>query len=251
MKTEDNTDELTPDAPLSQVVKGSKKAPELLRSIGLNPEQYADKTLRQVCKEKEWSEDELLKWIRRHDIKSPATHDAPLPVETFTQEKDIDEICCWLEKNTLADISSTIAPLRQRFRYVRDGKADDTPGSWLKEASRDLEGLLSKLENYISFESETFYPLAIDIQKKREKLLDGNVQKLKRSVKIVEDDHAALKRQMNRIEKNGDGFQISDEAGSDMRILCEQLKKLFMDVEAHISIEHGRLLPKIDDMLAV
>src|SRR5690625_6643752 len=68
MKTKQK-DVLTADTTLGQIFNRNSYAQELLRSIGFKPDGQTEKTLRQICSERQWSENEVLEWIGHHEEK--------------------------------------------------------------------------------------------------------------------------------------------------------------------------------------
>lgn len=64
MKSEKTLTRLTPEATINKIISADQHAAELLASIGMNPEQHESQTLRSVCQQRQWNEEELLKWIK-------------------------------------------------------------------------------------------------------------------------------------------------------------------------------------------
>src|SRR5690625_6822677 len=63
METTTETLPLTPDATLQEIINFNPFAEDLLTTIGVDTEALSDKTLRQLCVQKQWSEYEVLDWI--------------------------------------------------------------------------------------------------------------------------------------------------------------------------------------------
>ena len=144
MKTGVNVLKLTADATLHQIVEKNKQAPELLKSIGLNPERYAEKTLRQVCAEKQWNEMELLQWIKQHEINANGTQKTE---PEAGRDMELNELCRFLEKEMLSKITEAVFPVRNQFPRVHKIHGIQYP--WLKAISWDLDRLLNKLDDFV------------------------------------------------------------------------------------------------------
>src|SRR5699024_12848975 len=64
MDTDLSLKKLTPDATLAQILMADKDAAHLLTSIGLDPSAHMEETLRAVCSQRQWSEVEVMKWLK-------------------------------------------------------------------------------------------------------------------------------------------------------------------------------------------
>lgn len=248
MKSDAKYETLTPEATLRQIASESENAPELLKSIGVNPDQNFDKTLRQVCTEKQWNEAELLEWIKKQEKRAP---ESGMPGKNgspdLSEEDDLTVICRYIDSELISRISYSTGPVKNRFN--RAVKVYSTQHPWLKNVAADMRQLLKKLDDVVRFKRETFYPLAEEIQKQREKLLDGSVQKIKRSLKIVDEDHRRLSSLMKRIRKSANDFNVDENTCSAIRVLCSRLLQLFGHVEQHIELEKKSLLPCLQEKL--
>jgi iron-sulfur cluster repair protein YtfE (RIC family) len=241
METDSSTRKLTPEATLQQIISFNSNISHMLQSIGLDPKDSEEKTLRQVCSEKQWNEIELLKWIKKNP---PAIEKKRrLPGTT------ISEICSFLEKETLTEIKELSAYVRSD--YILTSKIHGIQYSWLNSAKWHVNQLLNTLQYFSNFELETFYPLAIELQKQGKRTLDGSVQNLKKSIAVVKQDHQIIEERMERITKISRSFYYDESACSTLRILCNRFETLFQTIDEHINIEQTKLLPEIEQILAI
>src|SRR5690625_3668169 len=69
----------------------------------------------------------------------------------------------------------------------------------------------------------------------KEKILDRDVQNLKRSVQIVRDDHQTIQKSIHHINRLSNGLNYPESACSTFRIATNQLRML-IDLWADILI---------------
>lgn len=239
---------LTPEATLHQIISVNSNAPHLLQSIGLDLRGRADKTLREICFEKQWNEMEMLEWIKRN----PPAKQITTVVDTCENKKigtgsSIEEICNFLSAETLPvikDLASQTQP-----EYERICKIHGIQYTWLKEAKWHVNQLINTLQYFKKFETETFYPLAIALYEQGEQIMDGSVQNLKRSLTVIKKDHNQIEEKMQLINEISSHFHFDGSACSSLRILCIRLKTLFELLPKHIDIETEYLLPEIENQL--
>ncbi|MDZ7721119.1 MAG: hypothetical protein U5K72_20020 [Balneolaceae bacterium] len=248
MKSETTLKNLSPEATLNQIISADEDTPQLLQSIGLNPNVDTEKTLRQVCFEKQWNEAELLNWIKKNRSSNTAIQNngskQKKKLPDFTSITEITEYLTSESLSTVSDLSSQI-----QNNYKRVSQVHGIQYPWLKEAEWHVFQLINTLSFYKKFETETFYPLAGELQKQKERMLDGNVQNLKRSMDVVKEDHKQMKKSLQRIKKMSGDFHFDESACSTLRILCNRLQSLHRTLSDHLKIEQEKLLPKIETKL--
>jgi len=248
MKTESTTQKLTPEATLDQIISVNSNAPHLLQSIGLDPNSHANKTLRQICSEKQWNEVELLKWIKKNHSAEQVQKNA----DSFKKKNrdigtSVTEICNFLTTETLPVIENLSSDVRRE--YERVSQVHGMQYAWLNEAKWHVNELLNTLQYFIKFETETFYPLVTEFQERGERILDGSVQNLKKSIDVVKQDHQIIEERMERIKKISRDFHYDESACSTLRILCTRLETLYRTIDKHVKIEKTKLLSEIENKL--
>lgn len=245
MKTKQK-DVLTADTTLGQIFNRNSYAQELLRSIGFKPDGQTEKTLRQICSERQWSENEVLEWIGHHEEKE--TTPSPTFVENlFNNDVSVSEVCHYLKKETIPEIETLLAKVKKE--YARVLKIHGIQYPWLKEAAPYVDQLTDKLQYLIYFEKMTFYPLVDEYSHQKEKILDRDVQNLKRSVQIVRDDHQTIQKSIHHINRLSKGLNYPESACSTFRIATNQLRMLIDLVGRHFDIEDKHLLPTLESKL--
>lgn len=237
---------LTADTTLGQIFNKNSYAQELLKSIGFNPAGQTEKTLREICTEKQWSENEVLEWIGHNDKKHPPPSPSFME-DIFNQEVSTSDVSYYLKKETIPEIERLSELVMED--YPRVLKIYGIQYLWLKEASPHVGQLAVKLQYLMFFEKMKFYPLADEYSFQKDKILDRDVQNLKRSVQIVRDDHQHILKLIHTINRLSNHLNYPENACSTLRIVCKHLDILFDVVQRHIDIEEKHLLPSIESTL--
>jgi len=248
MKTETSTQPITPEATIHQIASNNQVIPQLLESIGLDLKTNFNKTLHQVCAEKQWDESELLEWINEHQQKSYSFLQKGIPDEDELSGASSSEVCDYLLNHSINSVLDLAASVRKDYPRVTKVHGNQYP--WLKEADWHIRQLLNRLDFYLNFEKKRFYPLVKLFEKEREKMLDGNAQGLRRSVGIVKEDHQQMRAAMKSIRGLSNDFNFDESSCSTLRILCNQLKSLDQMLDSHLNTEKDYLLPDIEQKLA-
>lgn len=245
MKTKQK-DALTADTTLGQIFNRNSYAQELLKSIGFKPEGQTDKTLRQICSERQWSENEVLEWIGHHEEKE-STPSPSFVKDLFNYDVNMTEVCHYLRKETIPEIENLVTKVKKD--YARVLKVHGIQYPWLKEASPFVDQLLNKLQYLMYFEKMTFYPLVDEYYHQKEKILDRDIQNLKRSVQIVREDHQSIQKSIYHINRLSNNLHYPENACSTFRIVANQLGMLIDFVGRHFNIEDKHLLPSLESKL--
>lgn len=235
------------DATLEQLSMVHENTPDLLESIGLNPVQYWDKTLKQVCFEKQWNESELLEWIRKNTPETIANGKSAKNVESYSGNSTATDICSMLSKQMHPRIREYAELVGSEFERVYALHAIQYP--WLSEISWDLRKLLENLNRFLQFEERVFYPLTKEAEQYHEQMLDGSAQKLKRSLSLINDDHEQILGRATKIRRIGNLFKIEDGTCTTFRLLCRSMDELFDLICSLVTIEKTLLLPAVDRLL--
>lgn len=247
MDTPVNLKDLTPDATIDQIISADRKAGELLASIGLTPSDHKEQTLRSACQQRQWSEVELLQWVKKNRTEGCE----PLTERILSKKKDFGENvprwCEYLE----TDFHSKILELLQEVgrNFPRIDKVHGNQYSQLKNMQPPLDTFIEKLRFYLQFESRKFFPLTANLSDSKQTLLDGTIQKLKKGIKIIGEDQHKIMDLMNTLENRGNQFDHPDGACVSLRILNSNLKTLCAVVEQQIHIEQQIVIPLIRQKL--
>lgn len=233
---------LTPDATLSEIVAVDRKAGELLASIGLNPDNHKNQTLRSVCQQRQWSEVEVLRWVKKQRSLLNGKRS-----EMKQKEADFgDDLSRWCEYLVDAFHSKNVELLTEienNFPRVHQIHGNQYP--WLKNMQWHFERFDEALRMYYEFEEKKFYPLLLKLYNTKGELLHGTIRKLERCLGIVEKDQQRLSRFMRTLSDHGHGFKSPEGACSTLRIVNQDFRTLFNGLKKQFEIEKKFLLPII------
>lgn len=244
MSTDNSLSKLTPEATISQIISSDQNAGKLLSSIGMKPELYQDQTLRSVCQQRQWNEEELLKWIKKNQAEQECIKNAPEGPEF---KKDLSHWNKWLSGSVqpcIRELLTTISRDLPRVQLVHGNQY-----TWLKNVEWHFDTLNEQLNLYLSLENETLFPLANELNDRKESILYGKVRDLKRALEILEADRPKIQEEMGKIQEFSDGFKHPAGACSTLRIMNKNLADLSTQLERYFSIEREHLFPLIKDHL--
>lgn len=243
MKSKKTLASLTPDATIKQITSAGTYSADLLASIGLHPGKHQDQTLRAVCRQRQWSEYELLNWLKKKD-KSNEIH-------TFNSAKWSSKI----DGNTISDFCNYLLETYHSFEKERMKEASTQfsrvlnnnggKASFLKAISTDVYKLEETTSLYLSFEEKKFIPLAKKLDGNRTQLLEGTLTKIQKSFDIIERDQNRITVYMQDIRTHIELFQRQGRDYPAMQTVAERFEKLFTSFEHHFSFEQEFLIPKV------
>jgi iron-sulfur cluster repair protein YtfE (RIC family) len=244
MITGKTLNKLTPEATINQIISSYRKAAKLLNSIGMKPEQHRDQTLRSVCQQRQWNEEELLRWIKKNHAEPECIKSVP---ENPDFNEDLSHWCSWLSDSIQPCIRELITDVSRNLPRVQ--LVHGNQYTWLKNYEWHFTTLKEQLELYLLLERETLYPLAIELNDQRESILYGKVKDLIRSLEILESNHPKSLKEINKIEEFSDGFRHPAGACSTFRIMNKNLADLSAQLKNYFSIEQEKLFPLIKGQL--
>lgn len=247
MKTEQTLSlaKLTPDATISQIISADREAGNLLASIGLSPEAHEQETLRSICQQKQWSEVEVLEWVKKNSVS-----DAP---EVFSEDRreeedlgaDLGKWFGFMERSFIQPNLKILGELKGDFPRVLKVHGNQYP--WLKHVKWHFSNFDESLGLYYAFERKKFYPLAERLQNgKKRQLNHGIIQKLRKSVEIIGRDQQRLNYFMDTIREKTGGFEVPDNACATLRIQYENFESLFARIVKQFNYEAEKIIPLVE-----
>jgi iron-sulfur cluster repair protein YtfE (RIC family) len=244
MKSENTLTRLTPEATIDQIISADQHAAELLASIGMSPEQHESQTLRSVCQQRHWNEEELLKWIKKNHKDKDCVN---IENEDPDFEGDVSKWCNYIEGVVHPCITNLLNEIERDFPRVQLIHGNQYPR--LKNMDWLFHEFKEDLKRYISFEQQTLIPLASELHNRKESILYGKVKDLKRSVQILESDRAEITNIMDTIDEHSHQFKNPEGACTTMRIMNKNFINLFDRLEKYFRLENDRLFPLIKDQI--
>lgn len=243
MSTNQSLKKLTPDATLSQILSADEQAGVLLSSIGLDPSEHKDETLRAVCQQRKWSEAEVLKWIKKHRISGDG-HDGEADKKKDPDfGNNLSKWCDYLQKEFNETNLVLLEEVDSDFPRVQ--RIHGNQYLWLKDMQWYFDEFDEALRLYYEFEQKKFYPLVRQLQTQNGVVLDGTVQTLERGMKIIVNDQQRLQRYMDTIRKKGNDLKNPEGACSTLRIVNQNFKTLFENLNNQFEVERDKILPVI------
>ncbi|HLR26012.1 MAG TPA: hypothetical protein VK112_09075 [Fodinibius sp.] len=247
MKKEQSFKNLTPDLTLSQIISVDKEAANLLSSIGLDPSRHKDETLRSACKQRKWSEVEVLKWLKKTRLSEvEASENGESPEDDFG--KDITEWANYLEQKFHDKNLELLEEIENDFPRVKKLHGNQYPR--LKNMEWYLEKFSRDYKLYLKFEGMKFFPLAEKLTPKNKQPLDGLIRKLQHCLDVVERDQVRLWELMKTIRKKGGDFENPKGACSTLRILNYNLKQFENNLKHQFQVEKDHIVPLVQQDLA-
>lgn len=245
MNTAPPLSELTPEATISQIRASDERAADLLASIGLPLENHEEETLRAVCRERHWSEAEVLEWIKRHapDEEDDTAGEAePEPGKSAS----LEEWAEYLDHEFIAPNLSLLEELNESFPRVL--KIHGNQYTWLKQMKWHYNTFGEALRMYCSFERNRFFPLTRRLKTdSRANINHGTVRDLNKSFEVMEKDRDRLSELMDNIRSRGNDFKNPGIACSTLRIQNKNFKILFSRLETQFKVESERFLPQVKE----
>lgn len=239
MQSSSPLDNLTPESTLSQIVSAERQAEELLASIGLNPHDHLEQTLRSVCRERKWNEEEVLSWLQRHGTAETGESEN---VETDPEDWSLEQ---WHRYMKGEFFDPNLALLREiENDFPRVLKIHGRQYCWLKEVRWHFDTFAETLSMHYLFKTEKFQPVAERCARQsKDSLLYGTLQKLRRGFDILEEDRRKLGGLMDTLRERSGNFEHPSLACSTFRILNQNILELFENLEKEFETERQRYLP--------
>lgn len=238
---------LSPDATIGEIITANKQAAQLLASIGLPAENHRDESLRSVCQQRQWSEVEVLKWLRENEqlMEQAGKDNASGSKPDFGDR--LDKWCEYMESRYLKRTFSLLDEVVEKFPRVYQIHATQYP--WLSDINWYLDSLQEKLDCYLKFLQERFYPLLRELENSEGELLDGSRSSIVNGLSIVREDQEKILGVIADIRQKGNRLESPEGSCSTLRIVNRDLKELFKAVEKQIEISRNNILPIVEQKM--
>lgn len=142
---------LTPEATIDQIITADKNAANLLNSIGMKPELYQGQTLRSVCQQRQWNEEELLKWIKKNQKNDECKKNEP---QKPNFSEGVTGWCTWLTITVQPCIKDLLNEIKRDLPRVQ--LVHGNQYIWLKDIEWHFNKLKKQTERYFFLEEETY-----------------------------------------------------------------------------------------------
>jgi len=222
---------LTPDATLQEIIAHNPFSEDLLTTIGVNFT-HSDKTLRQLCVERKWSEYEVLDWIITFQPGATIGHQAA--------DREIVAISRSLLNNSTPRVHTLARDIQRDLRRVHDLHGNQI--TWLKSALWYIERLLESQASWWDFERETLFPQLTHLT---DPSADLNVHELNHSLRKLDKTHRQIQHLTEKILTVSSDLRVNEFACSTLHILVSNLRHYFEALSSHIQLEKEELLPEV------
>jgi len=236
--------QLNAQATIGQIVSVSDSAEGLLHSIGLKPENNYDKTLRQVCTELKWNEEDVLKWIKqKNNVLGHFENGAESPeqIEKF----GLAGKCAHFYKtyhDTIFELLDSVNDTLPRV-YKVHGIQDH----FLKILNEELDPFSKRLRLHLKFQRHRFFKQTQKFESAKNEVADGVVQGIRKSIEIIQEDQEELSKRMDKMAKITRYFDLPEHACSTYRIMMKNLETLFAEVkELNRNVEEELIQPILE-----
>jgi iron-sulfur cluster repair protein YtfE (RIC family) len=248
METTQKSTHLNPDTTLEQLITVDENIAELLASIGLNASQHQDKTLRQICTEKQWNEEEVVSWIRKNQyldsVQSENRRDAD---EELLKNKNLAELSDFLEDEYHVIIKELLSDIDRDFPRVCKIHGHQYP--WLKQVHWQINSFFDDVMLYLQYEREKLFSYVRQLHQKESQVMDGLAQGLKHSLDVLSHDHKRLSDSMRSVEKSSKHFYVPEGSCATLRIVFQNIRELFDVLQRHFETEKKYLIPSLKQKL--
>jgi len=244
------TRSLTPDATINQIVQTHQDAEELLASIGLKPSKHKEETLRSVCQQRKWSEVEVLNWVKRYSNGTDTEGNRTEKIRMPDNEDAIEKWSSYFKEIYLVPVENLLDEIDKNFPRVH--KIHGNQYTWLKNMQWHYNRLQEALQMYQTFERETFLPAVQNLSKAcPTTVTHGLFKRLEKCFSVIDRDQKRIKLLMYKVKREGHDFKNPELACSTLRILNENLKLLYENLESQFDFENKKLIPRIEQELSV
>lgn len=247
METTKSLTKLTPDITLSHLVSVDPESAQMLASIGLDPAEHEGETLRAVCKQRQWSEEEVLQWLKKHRFAGEEIASKADPFQEPDFGTDIVGWCEYIEEHSHISVRELLNEISRNFPRVVQIHGTQYPR--LKNMKWHFEYFEDALRLYLRFEQKKFFSLIRKWQESKREVLDGTIRELNRCITIIRDDQKRLQDTMSTLRDKGNEFENPSGACTTLRIMNQNFKMLFKNLEAQFSIEREKVLPMIEQKI--
>ncbi|NGP75112.1 hypothetical protein G3570_00590 [Balneolaceae bacterium YR4-1] len=250
MNSNQSLSQLTPDATIGQIIHANNEAGKLLASIGVSLSKHRGETLQSVCQQQNWSESEVLDWVKKHTERTNGDTQHH-PAVSEPSQPDINRLVHWtelLDRDFITPIQYLLEELKQSFPRVLTIHGNQY--TWLKNIKSHFGQFRENLGMYFEFERKKFFPLIKQLSTSKKKNLNhGVIQNIDCSIGIIQRDQDRLQRQMNTIRIKSNDLDNPRNACFTHRIQNKNFSILFGKLEKQFQIESGDLLPAIQKEL--
>jgi len=225
---------------LQEIISANEQTKSLLQSIGISTEFYQDKSLLQICVEKQWNEKELLKWLRKKTDNYGEKRRSEEVNFSELNRSQLFQHYNQFQKSLISQLNS----LESDFHRIYKVHGIQYP--IIKEIHRHLEKISEKVRFVLMMADKTIKPLLNSSSNGSDSILYGEAKKYKKSVKLVVQDQHQVASQIQKIEKINSHPEEIDGVCGTMKTVIQDMEDLFLEIENFFEFLRNGAIPKIN-----
>ena len=225
---------------LQEIIAANKQTKSLLQSIGISTEFHKDKSLLQICVEKQWNEKELLKWLRKKSKDLGEQHNDKEVNFSKLNRRELFEHYNQIQKY----ISPQLSSLQSAFERMYKVHGIQYPV--LKELNWHIDKIIEKVRFVLMMAEKTIKPLLNSSNNGSDSILYGEVKKYKKSVKLVVQDQHQVASHIQKIERMEFKPEKMERDCGTLKTVFKDMENLFLEIETYFGLLRNGVIPKIN-----
>ncbi|WP_069131213.1 hypothetical protein [Rhodohalobacter halophilus] len=225
---------------LQEIISAHETTEDLLRSIGIQTELNENKTLLQICSEKQWNEEELLKWLRKQARTDKNQYQnqekdykirSPKELETTLRgyEKDLIKQCRDLESN-----------------FHRVCKVHGIQYPIIKKMHWHLNEIIQKIQLIFMMLNKTINPLLTSIQASNSAILDRDAKNYNRTIELIVQDEHQITDHIQKINEINSHPERVEGVCATMKTVFQDMENFFSQTDALFRLLRTGIIPKLN-----
>jgi len=228
---------------LQEIISAHKSTESLLHSIGIQTEMNRKKTLLQICTEKQWNEEELLNWLRKHtqnDKKQSSSE--KVDFGRLSNRKLLQAF-----RDFKSELTTQINDLEPDFHRVCKVHGIQYP--IIKEIHWHLNKISEKVRFMLMTADKTITPLMKYYNAGSKEILDGDVKKYNRGVELLIQDQHQISDHIQKINEINSHPDTVEGACSTIRTVFKDMEDLFSKIDLTFRLMREGVIPKLDQVI--
>jgi iron-sulfur cluster repair protein YtfE (RIC family) len=225
---------------LEEIISANKQTKSLLQSIGISTEIHQDKSLLQICVEKQWNEKELLKWLRKKTEGRKEQNSSEEVYFSKLNRKQLFEQYNQIQKKLIPQLSSL------QTDFGRICKVHGIQYPVLKEMHWHIDKIIEKVRFISMMADKTIKPLLKSSNNGSDSILYGEAKKYKKSVKLVVQDQHQVASHIQQIDKLDPKPDTMEGICGTLKTVFKEMKELFFEIETFFELLRNGVIPTIN-----
>ncbi len=225
---------------LQEIISANKQTKFLLQSIGISTEFHQDKSLLQICVEKQWNEKELLKWLRKKTEDRGEQNSSEEVNFSKLNRKQLFEHYKQIQNRLTPQLNS----LQSDFERIC--KVHGTQYPVLKEMHWHIDKIVEKVRFVSMMADKTIKPLLSSSNNGSDSILYGEAKKYKKSVKLVVQDQHQVAIHIQKIENMDSKPDKMESVCGTLKTAFKDMEDLFFEIETFFELLRNGVIPKIN-----